>query len=211
MVIVHPVLVNNVAEYTPHCISGINFWIRKLKKWSRYLLYFYVQGGSDVLFSLYYIVFTHFKRFCRPFQIQDTKAIYNPTPRWNRRTKIESSQLFLISYWYLTNLITVPPKVSPFYAEDTLHVGDRASLTCSVTKGDTPLTITWHKDGRTLGPAQMVTIKQVDAFTSILAIESLTSDHNGNYSCVVANAAAEVSHTHQLVVNGKDGAPCRVF
>ncbi|XP_018569506.1 Down syndrome cell adhesion molecule-like protein Dscam2 [Anoplophora glabripennis] len=97
--------------------------------------------------------------------------------------------------------VIVPPKVSPFYAEDTLHVGDRASLTCSVTKGDLPLTISWHKDGRALEPAQMMSITQVDQFTSILVIESLMQEHNGNYSCVVRNLAAEVSHTQQLVVN----------
>ncbi|CAH1170098.1 unnamed protein product [Phaedon cochleariae] len=97
--------------------------------------------------------------------------------------------------------VIVPPKVSPFYAEDTLHVGDRASLTCSVTKGDQPLTISWHKDGRTVESAQMLSITQVDQFTSILVIESLSPEHNGNYSCVVRNMAAEVSHTQQLMVN----------
>ena len=108
-------------------------------------------------------------------------------------------------------LITVPPKVSPFYAEDTLHVGDRASLTCSVTKGDLPLTISWTKDGRTVEPAQMVSITQVVQFTSILLIESLSPDHNGNYSCVVRNLAAEVSHTHQLVVNGNQACRATPF
>lgn len=54
----------------------------------------------------------------------------------------------------------------------------------------------------------MVSVTQVDQFTSILVIESLTPEHNGNYSCVVRNLAAEVSHTHQLVVNGKRA--CRV-
>ncbi|KAB0795843.1 hypothetical protein PPYR_09904 [Photinus pyralis] len=97
--------------------------------------------------------------------------------------------------------VIVPPKVSPFYAEETLHVGDRASLTCSVTKGDLPLTISWHKDGRIVEPAQMVSVTQVDQYTSILLIESLTPEHNGNYSCVVRNLAAEVSHTQHLVVN----------
>ncbi|KAL3284947.1 hypothetical protein HHI36_019078 [Cryptolaemus montrouzieri] len=97
--------------------------------------------------------------------------------------------------------VIVPPKVSPFYTEETLHVGDRASLTCSVTKGDLPLTITWHKDGRMVQPAHSMSITQVDQFTSILVIESLTPEHNGNYSCVVRNAAAEVSHTQQLLVN----------
>lgn len=105
------------------------------------------------------------------------------------------------------NIIAVPPKVSPFYAEETLHVGDRASLTCSVTKGDLPLTISWQKDGRVVEPAQMVSVTQVDQYTSILLIESLTPEHNGNYSCVVRNLAAEVSHTHHLVVNGNQGVP----
>lgn len=77
-----------------------------------------------------------------------------------------------------------------------------------MTKGDLPLTISWHKDGRTLDPAQMVSITQVDQFTSILLIESLSPGHNGNYSCVVRNLAAEVSHTQQLVVNGN--LACRV-
>lgn len=100
------------------------------------------------------------------------------------------------------NFVTVPPKVSPFYAEDTLHVGDRASLTCSVTKGDLPLTISWHKDARTIEPSHTISITQVDQFTSILVIDSLSPEHNGNYSCVVTNFAATVSHTQQLVVNG---------
>lgn len=110
-------------------------------------------------------------------------------------------------------LISVPPKVSPFYAEDTLHVGDRASLTCSVTKGDLPLTISWSKDGRTMDTNQLVSmsVSQVDQYTSILLIESLTPEHNGNYSCVVRNLAAEVSHTHQLVVNGNQRVPCHAF
>lgn len=98
--------------------------------------------------------------------------------------------------------LSVPPKVSPFYIEDNLHIGDRVSLTCSVTKGDLPLTISWRKDGRIMNPSHHVSITAVDQFTSILAIEKLSSDHNGNYSCVVSNMVAEVSHSHPLVVNG---------
>ncbi|XP_076273020.1 Down syndrome cell adhesion molecule 2 isoform X2 [Rhynchophorus ferrugineus] len=97
--------------------------------------------------------------------------------------------------------VIVPPKISPFYAATAMHVGDRASLTCSVTKGDQPLTITWTKDGRVLTQGSSVSVTQVDPFTSILVIESLSPEHNGNYSCVVRNAAAEVAHTQQLAVN----------
>lgn len=108
-------------------------------------------------------------------------------------------------------VLAVPPKLSPFYAEDTLHVGDRASLTCSVTKGDLPLTIAWRKDGRVVEPVQTLTVTQVDQFTSILLIESLSPDHNGNYTCMVRNMAAEVSHTQQLLVNGNHSAHRRAF
>lgn len=56
-----------------------------------------------------------------------------------------------------------------------------------------------------------MSVSQVDQYTSILLIESLTPEHNGNYSCVVRNLAAEVSHTHQLVVNGNQRVPCHAF
>lgn len=99
-------------------------------------------------------------------------------------------------------LIAVPPKLSPFTSDITQHVGERASLTCSVTKGDLPLTIAWLKDGRPLDASQRMSITQVDQFNSILLIESLSPDHSGNYSCVARNLAAEVSRTQQLMVNG---------
>nr|CAD7591924.1 unnamed protein product [Timema genevievae] len=89
--------------------------------------------------------------------------------------------------------VIVPPKLSPFNSDRTQHVGERASLTCSVTKGDLPLTITWLKDGRALDPAQRISVSQVDQFNSILLIESLSPDHNGNYSCVARNLAAEAT------------------
>lgn len=82
-------------------------------------------------------------------------------------------------------------------------MGDRASLTCSVVKGDLPLTITWRKDGRPIDPSQLsMSIKHVDQYNSILVIENLGSDHTGNYSCCVRNLAAEVENSQSLLVNG---------
>ncbi|XP_011496238.1 PREDICTED: Down syndrome cell adhesion molecule-like protein Dscam2 [Ceratosolen solmsi marchali] len=97
--------------------------------------------------------------------------------------------------------VIVPPKISPFTADHDLHLGERTTLTCSVSRGDLPLTIFWLKDGRTMGPSERVTVTSVDQFNSILMIESLSPDHNGNYSCVARNLAAEVSHTQRLVVH----------
>ncbi|XP_020291121.1 Down syndrome cell adhesion molecule-like protein Dscam2 isoform X2 [Pseudomyrmex gracilis] len=97
--------------------------------------------------------------------------------------------------------VIVPPKISPFTADRDLHLGERTTLTCSVTRGDLPLSITWLKDGRSMGPSERVTVTNMDQFNSILMIESLSPDHNGNYSCVARNVAAEVSHTQRLVVH----------
>jgi len=102
----------------------------------------------------------------------------------------------------LVVIIPVPPKISPFTADRDLHLGERTTLTCSVTRGDLPLSITWLKDGRSMGPSERVTVTNMDQYNSILMIESLSPDHNGNYSCVARNVAAEVSHTQRLVVHG---------
>lgn len=99
---------------------------------------------------------------------------------------------------------TVPPKLNPFQSTVLqLNVGDRASLTCSVIKGDLPLTIIWRKDNRIIDASQHITIKQVDQYNSILVIENLGSDHTGNYTCQVRNLAAEVGIAQSILVNGK--------
>uniref|UniRef100_A0A1B0GKQ0 Down syndrome cell adhesion molecule-like protein Dscam2 n=2 Tax=Lutzomyia longipalpis TaxID=7200 RepID=A0A1B0GKQ0_LUTLO len=96
----------------------------------------------------------------------------------------------------------VPPKLNPFHTTAlSLNVGGRASLTCSVVKGDQPLTISWRKDGRIVDSSQRMSVTQVDQYNSILVIDSLSSEHSGNYSCVVRNQAAEVETSQALLVN----------
>ncbi|KAM8709903.1 hypothetical protein ACLKA7_016669 [Drosophila subpalustris] len=98
--------------------------------------------------------------------------------------------------------VIVPPRLSPFQTSILqLNMGDRASLTCSVVKGDLPLTMNWRKDSRPIDPTQHMSVKQVDQYNSILVIDNLGSDHTGNYSCVVRNSAAEVENSQALLVN----------
>jgi hypothetical protein len=85
----------------------------------------------------------------------------------------------------------------------SLNVGDRASITWSGKKGDTPLHIKWLKNGILIDPSQRISVTQVDQFNSILVIEHLQASHSGNYSCVVSNQAAEVESSQALLVNGK--------
>ena len=98
----------------------------------------------------------------------------------------------------------MPPKINPFHSTIlSLNVGDRASITCSVIKGDTPLNVKWLKNGVLIDPSQRIVVTQVDQYNSILVIEHLSASHSGNYSCVVSNPAAEVESTQALLVNGK--------
>lgn len=85
----------------------------------------------------------------------------------------------------------------------SLSMGDRASIPCSVLKGDLPITIKWLKNSVLIEAGQGIAITQVDNYNSILVIEQLTAIHSANYTCVVSNPAASMETTQTLLVNGK--------
>lgn len=130
-------------------------------------------------------------------------------------TKVFLSIITSIFEFYLS----VPPKITPFNFARDLNVGDRTSIQCVVVTGDLPLSFAWLKDhysslspttsttsistsstGTTTGTD--ITTRQYDDFTSTLSIGSITRAHSGNYTCRVSNAAATVTHTAELQVNG---------
>lgn len=44
----------------------------------------------------------------------------------------------------INKIISVPPQIIPFeFSEEVVNQGDGVSVTCSVSKGDYPLNITW--------------------------------------------------------------------
>lgn len=111
----------------------------------------------------------------------------------------------------------MPPKITPFSFARDLNVGDRTSIQCVVVTGDLPLSFVWLKDHySSLSPTSTsistsstgtttstdITTRQYDDFTSTLSIGSITRAHSGNYTCRVSNAAATITHTAQLQVNG---------
>lgn len=130
----------------------------------------------------------------------------SPNNNWSRLIRKGLHDLLTKKITVNPNPFPVPPKLSPFQSSILqLNVGDRASLTCSVIKGDLPLPVTWRKNGHIINTAQhqQVSIKQVDQYNSILVIENLGHDHSGNYSCHVQNTAAEAEISQTLLVNGK--------
>lgn len=73
---------------------------------------------------------------------------------------------------------------------------------CSVTKGDMPLDIKWYfGDDIVESNANGVVLSNTKR-TSQLTIESVSHQNQGNYTCIVQNAAGVMNHTAALFVNG---------
>uniref|UniRef100_T1JES4 Ig-like domain-containing protein n=1 Tax=Strigamia maritima TaxID=126957 RepID=T1JES4_STRMM len=99
--------------------------------------------------------------------------------------------------------VNVPPKIIPFaFVDDQFYKGMRAHITCAVSQGDPPLNFRWLKDDRPITSSSTdVLTQQYDKYANSLSIESVSSVHTGNYTCVVSNRAVTVSHTAQLLVH----------
>lgn len=100
--------------------------------------------------------------------------------------------------------VLVSPSIMPFSFASNLQEGMRASVTCTVTTGDSPLHLSWLRDGRPIelengGPV----VERVDEFISTLVFRPLAQAHSGLYSCVASNEAASVNYTVPLSVDGK--------
>lgn len=77
------------------------------------------------------------------------------------------------------------------------------TLTCVVTEGDLPLSITWHKDGHRLeSHHEHVTLHTWGDFNSHLGITHVLPHHAGNYTCTATNSAASDYQMAAIYVNG---------
>lgn len=102
----------------------------------------------------------------------------------------------------------VPPKIEPFSVpeEQLLRQGTRTRLLCGVSQGDKPLDFSWTKDDRQLSvsaPLPAVTIRDLDADSSVLTFTNLTAVHSGRYQCIVRNTAGVTRSSARLYVQGK--------
>ncbi|XP_032672562.1 Down syndrome cell adhesion molecule-like protein Dscam2 isoform X15 [Odontomachus brunneus] len=99
--------------------------------------------------------------------------------------------------------VMVSPQILPIsFGEEPVNAGDLVSVQCVVTKGDSPLEITWTFDGR---PIQSyhgdVIVSDSGKRVRQLTIESVAARHAGEYTCVASNAAGSTSHSATLDVN----------
>ena len=98
---------------------------------------------------------------------------------------------------------TDPTRIVPFsFGSDTIDTGAFAQLTCVVSHGDTPISITWSLKGDIISSEPSITTTMIGARTSILIISSVGYRHSGEYRCNAINEAGMASYSTELKVNG---------
>ena len=99
-----------------------------------------------------------------------------------------------------------PPSIVPFsFGRDVVDSGEFAQLTCVVSKGDMPITITWSLKGQELNSGPSITTTMLGQRASILIISSVDYSHVGEYTCRATNPAGSVTYSAELRVNGNLG------
>lgn len=106
-------------------------------------------------------------------------------------------------YFCISNLsILVPPQISPFeFGEEAINAGEVTMLNCFVMKGDFPLRIHWTLNGKPLDHFIGISFSN-NKRSSQLNIESVSSEHAGEYTCHASNSAGNSSYSAMLNVNG---------
>lgn len=85
-----------------------------------------------------------------------------------------------------------------------MNEGDFAQISCIVTSGDRPLSISWSFHGIDSQVSDNgITTSNIGGRMSMLVIEDVKHTHQGNYTCQATNEAGTSSHTAYLKVNGK--------
>ena len=96
-----------------------------------------------------------------------------------------------------------PPQIIPFtFGKPVIDSGEFAQLTCVVSKGDMPITITWSLKGQELNSGPSITTNMLGQRASMLVISSVDYSHVGEYTCRATNSAGSVTHSALLRVNG---------
>ncbi|KAJ8967482.1 hypothetical protein NQ314_002796 [Rhamnusium bicolor] len=98
--------------------------------------------------------------------------------------------------------VNVPPQIVPFgFGDGPIHAGQFIQVSCTVSEGDLPIKIDWHLNGQPLGYLPEVSTTAVGKRISILAVESVSYNHAGNYTCIAKNKAGEIHFSTELQVN----------
>lgn len=99
---------------------------------------------------------------------------------------------------------TVHPQITHFeFGDEPANVGEVASVTCSVARGDLPLDIFWSLNGiPVVSGEHSVNVIRPNARTSMLSVDWLDAQHRGTFRCMARNVAGQAEQLAVLHVNG---------
>ena len=114
-----------------------------------------------------------------------------------------NSELMVIIVRHFNILFTELPEIIPFsFGKDVVNQGEFTQLTCVVSKGDKPLTITWSLKGDIINSDPTLTTTMLGSQASMLVITAVDYQHSGVYTCRAENAAGIATYSAELTVNG---------
>lgn len=102
------------------------------------------------------------------------------------------------------------PTIVPFtFGDEELNLDESISAMCSITKGDSPISIWWKFNGEgsegmsyNLTTNDGIVITRTSQKVSMLAIDSVKARHRGNYTCFASNKGGYAQHSAYLAING---------
>ncbi|XP_076629339.1 cell adhesion molecule Dscam1-like isoform X16 [Colletes latitarsis] len=100
--------------------------------------------------------------------------------------------------------VMVAPQILAFtFGDEPASWAELISVTCTVTKGDQPLEISWAFNGAPIDSrhGSDVVIASTNKKNSVLTIESVAARHAGDYTCSASNRAGATTHSARLTVN----------
>ncbi|XP_071033639.1 cell adhesion molecule Dscam1-like [Parasteatoda tepidariorum] len=100
---------------------------------------------------------------------------------------------------YIT--VRVRPVIEPLYLPSSVQMGQRLSMTCTVIKGDPPITLKWLRDEHVLQKDGDVRIHSMADYSSTLLFDPVKPEHRANYTCVASNEAGSERHSVAMVIH----------
>lgn len=83
-----------------------------------------------------------------------------------------------------------------------MNTGDSVQLNCYVSKGDTPLNISWLLNNKEIKNIFGSSTIPIGTRTNLLTINSVQPEHAGLYTCRALNVGGEARHSTELFING---------
>lgn len=101
----------------------------------------------------------------------------------------------------LHGLFSAAPILGPMPSHST-EEGNSVVITCSISAGDPPFGIVWLWNNKPLPHSVGITLTNMGD-VSLLQIASVHMVHQGNYTCIVTNAAGSSNQTARIRVKCK--------